>query len=137
MNQRHDHVSGGKDRIALPLKAASVTTNAGNSRKPRMAVTVTAPSRRKSLCDNISVWSEPFERTGGRTRQPQHCEGEREAGDRQAGREREVEARESELIDVVRDHVDPAPADQLRGRECAEGPGERGGHAGDDPVPGK
>src|SRR3954468_12212998 len=125
MNQRHDHVSGGKDRIALPLKAASVTTSAGKSRKPTMAVTVTTPRRRKSLCDSqcgISVRPKPFQRPGRRTHHCQHRESESETGNRQAVREGEVEARESELIDEVRAHVDPAAADQLRGRECAESP---------------
>src|SRR3954462_11271355 len=140
MNQRHDQVSGGKDRIALPLKAASVTTSAGKSRKPTIAVTVMTPRKRKSLCDSqcgISVRSKPFQRPGRRTHQCQHRESECEAGNRQAGREGEVEARESELIDEGRDHVDPAAPDQLRGGECAEGPGERGGDPGDDPGRGE
>src|SRR5215831_8174383 len=114
--------------MARLLKAARVTTNAGNSKKPRMALTVMPPSRRKSHCDGkrgISVQSDFFERAGGGAHQ-------REPRDREARREREVEARESELIDQVRDHVDATAADQLRGRERAEGPGERGGDAGDD-----
>src|SRR5215468_9876594 len=134
-NQRHDQLSGGNDRMALLLKAARVTTNAGNSKKPRMAPTVTPPSRRRSGCDGkrgISVQSDFFERAGGGAHQRQHRERENEPRDREARREREVEARESELIDQVRDHVDATAADQLRGRERAEGPGERGGDAGDD-----
>ena len=62
----------------------------------------------------------------------EHGEREREPGDRQAGGEGKIEAREAELIDEIGDHVDLAAADQLRGGEGAEGPGERGGHAGDD-----
>src|SRR6516164_7459671 len=127
-NQRHDQLSGGNDRIARLLKAARVTTNAGNSKKPRMALTMTPPSRRRHHCDDkrgiISVQSDFFERAGGGAHQRQHRECEREPGDREARREREVEARESELIDQVRDHVDATAADQLRGRERAEGPGE-------------
>src|SRR5262249_47107020 len=134
-NQRHDQLSGGNDRIARLLKAARVTTNAGNSKKPRMALTMTPPSRRRSHCDDkrgISVQSDFFERAGGGADQRHLREWKPEPGDREARREREVEARESELIDQVRDHVDATAADQLRGRERAEGPGERGGDAGDD-----
>src|SRR5260370_10281951 len=133
MNPRHDQTSGGNDRIALLLKAARVTTPAGNSRKARIAVTVAPPRRRRSFGKrNTSVLADRFERAGGRTQQRQRRECENKSGDRQTGREREVEARESELIDQVRDHVDATASDQLRGGECAESPGKRGGHAGDD-----
>src|SRR5262249_40127964 len=121
--------------MARLLKAARVTTNAGNSKKPRMALTVMPPSRRKSHCDGkrgISVQSDFFERAGGGAHQRQHRECEREPRDREARREREVEARESELIDQVCDHVDATAADQLRGREPPEGPGEPGGGAPQD-----
>src|SRR5919201_2527732 len=140
MNQRHVQLSGGNDKIALLLKAASVTTNAGKRRKPRIAVTVTAPRRRRSLCESMrapSVPAQSFERAGGHGHQRQHCEREDESGDRQARREREIEARESELIHQVRDHVDAAAADQLRSSKCTEGPGERGGNARDDSGCGK
>src|SRR5262245_17607971 len=135
-NHRHDQLSGGKDRMALLLKAASVTTNAGNTRKARMASTMSAPMRRKSLCDGnrgMSMRPDAFERARGGPHQGEHRERENESGDRQARGERKVEAGESKLIDEVRDHVDAAAADQLRGCESAEGPGERSRDAGDDP----
>src|SRR4029450_211697 len=91
MNHRHDQLSGGNDKIALLLKAASVTTNAGKSRKPRIAVTVTPPRRRRSLCESkrgLSVLADFFERAGGHTHQRQHCEREDEPGNRQARRGR-------------------------------------------------
>src|SRR5215470_11184128 len=122
-NHRHDQVTGGKDRIALPLKAASVTTNAGKARKPRMAITVTLPTQRKSFCHGdggISVRPNSLERISGHPHHRQHREGESEAGDRKACRERKIEAREAELIDEICDHVDLSAADQLRGRERAE-----------------
>src|SRR3984893_16071018 len=134
-NQRHDQLSGGNERMARLLKAASVTTSAGSNKKRRRALTVTPPSARRSGGDGkrgISVRPDFFERGGGGAYQRQHRECEHEPGDRQARRKREVKAREAELIDQVRNHVDPAAADELRGRERAEGPGEGGGDAGDD-----
>src|SRR5262249_49224343 len=134
-NQRHDQLSGGNDRMARLLKAASVTTSAGSSRKPRMALTVTPPSRRRRHCDGkrgISVRPDFFERGCCGAHQRQHRECEHEPGDRQARRKREVKAREAELIDQVRNHVDPAAADDLWGRERAEGPGDRCGDADED-----
>src|SRR2546430_17568100 len=117
MTNRHDQLSGGNDKIALLLKAASVTTNAGKSRKPRIAVTVTPPRRRRSLCDSkrgLSVLAELFERAGGHAHQRQHREREHESGDRQARREREDETRESALNEQIRDQVDPTTTYQLR-----------------------
>src|SRR5262245_13516036 len=134
-NQRHDQLSGGKDRIALLLNAASVTTNAGSTRKARMASTMTAPMRRKSLCGGnrgMSMRPDSFERARGGPHQGEHRERENESGDRQARGKRKVEAGESKLIDEVCDHVDAAAADQLRGGKSAEGPGERSRDAGDD-----
>src|SRR5262245_54323534 len=100
-----------------------------------MAITVTAPMRRKSLCDpnrGMSMRPDSFERARGRAHQREHRERENESGDRQARGKRKVEAGESKLIDEVCDHVDAAATDQLRGGESAEGPGERGRDAGDD-----
>src|SRR5258708_12636394 len=71
-NQRHDQLSGGNDRMARLLKAASVTTSAGSSRKPRMALTVTPPSRRRRPCNGkpgISV-RPPFFQPGPRRPPP-------------------------------------------------------------------
>src|SRR5262249_21125727 len=107
-NQRHDQLSGGNDRMARLLKAASVTTNAGSSRKPRMALTVTPPSRRRRHCDGkrgISVRPDFFERGRGGAHQRQHRECEHEPGDRQARRTRGVEAPQSALIDPIRHPV--------------------------------
>src|SRR6516225_5395657 len=146
-NQRNDQAAGGKDRSALSLNAASVTTNAGNSTKPRMAVTASPPRNRDSrrrafgnrsigiVCERargISMQPDSFEWAGGRAHQRQHRKGQHEPRRREACCKREVEARKTELIDQIRDHVDPATADQLRGRERAEGPCERGGDACDD-----
>src|SRR5262249_24071415 len=80
----------------------------------------------------ISVQPDAFERTGSGAEERQHREAEREPGDREARREREIEARKAELIDEIGDHVDLAATDQLRSGERAEGPGEGGGDAGDD-----
>src|ERR1700730_7712621 len=54
MNQRQDQVSGGNDRMALPLNAARVTTNAGKIRKPRIAATVVPPRSRNNGCADPS-----------------------------------------------------------------------------------
>src|SRR5262245_61970847 len=100
-----------------------------------MATTTTAPMRRKSLCDGnrgMSMRPDSFERACGRPHQGQHREREKESRDRQARGKRKVEARESKLIDEVRNHVDATAADQLRGCEGAESPGERSRDAGDD-----
>src|ERR1700747_764253 len=94
-NQRHDQLTGGNERMARLLKAASVTTSAGSSRKPRMALTGTPPRSGKR---GISVRPDFFERGGGGAYQRQHRECEHEPGDRQARRKREVKAREAELI---------------------------------------
>src|ERR1700687_5264206 len=99
-NHRPAQVSGGNDRIARPLKAASVTTIAGSSRKPRMAMTVSVRNRRKSLPDGrrvISEWSYSLERLHCGAHQRQHSECQREAGDREACRKRKIEARKTEL----------------------------------------
>src|SRR5689334_6969219 len=106
--------------MARPLKAASVTTKAGRSTKPRITVTMITPRRRCSRCGNwrgISVRSDLLERARRHAQQRQHHEAERQACHRHARGEREIEASEAELIDEVRDHVDLAAADQLRGRE--------------------
>src|SRR5262249_58556137 len=119
---------------------ARVTTSPGSSRKPRMRVTTAQASNRSKVCDGkrgTSVLPDGFEPAGGHAHQPQHGEREQQSGDRQAGREGEVEARESELIDQVRDHVDATAADQLGSGKRAEGPGKRGGDAGDNPGRGQ
>src|SRR5215475_5761312 len=124
MNHRHDQLSGGNDRIARLLNAASVTTTTGDSRKPRITVMVPPPSRRRSFCESKrdpSVLTDAFQRPRGQPHQCQHRESEQKTGDRQTRREREIEARESKLIDQIRDHVDPAAADQLWCGKCAEG----------------
>src|SRR5262245_63615372 len=100
-----------------------------------MATTMTAPMRRKSLCDpnrGMSMRPDSFERACGRPHQREHRERENESGDRQARGKRKVETGESKLIDEVRDHIDATAADQLRGGESAERPGERSRDAGDD-----
>src|SRR6516165_4686836 len=127
-NQRHDHVSGGNDRIALPLNAASVTTNAGNTRKPRMTRTAVCPIRRNkrsedklsepALCKGrgfISVQANSLERPRGEAHENERRQGESEAGDGQARGERKVKACKAERVDEIGDHVDPAAADKLRG----------------------
>src|SRR5262249_41455483 len=129
-NHRQDQASGGKEMMALLLKAASVTTTAGNRTKPRMASTVMPPTPRRS--PGMSMRPQSCERACGHTHQRQDCEGENEPGNRQTRCERKVEARKPELIDQVCDHIDAPTADQLRGCKCAEGPRKRGSDAGDD-----
>src|SRR5438270_14088343 len=119
-NQRNDHPRGGNASSALSLNAANVTTTAGSSRKPRMASTATVPpmpssrwkgERGMSMRPQI-IAPHVFQRTRRDAHQRQDRQREREAGDAQARGERKVEAGEAELIDQVRDHVDPAAADQ-------------------------
>src|SRR5262249_61081468 len=113
MNQRHDQSSGGNDRIALLLKAARVTTTAGSNRKPRMAVTVAPPTRRRRFGKRgTSVLADPFERAGGSPHQGQHRERENKSGNRQTGREREIEAGEPAVIDQGRHPVARTPPNQ-------------------------
>src|SRR5439155_16934336 len=83
-NQRHDQVSGGKDRIARPLNAASVTTPAGSTRKPRMAATTVPPMRRRSFSQvsRMSMPPDRFERARSDAQQRQYREREHQAGDR-------------------------------------------------------
>src|SRR4029077_11924979 len=86
-NQRHDQLSGGNERMARLLKAASVTTSAGSNKKPRMALTVTPPRRRRSGCDGkrgISVRPDLFERGPRSAYQRPSAKCAHEPGDRQA-----------------------------------------------------
>src|SRR5882724_2030735 len=98
MNQRQDQLSGGKERMALPLNAASVTTRAGSTRKPRMATTTAPPTKRNGSERDISVRAQafvgakPFKRPRRRAHQCEEREGEHERGDRQARRKGKVEA---------------------------------------------
>src|SRR5437660_6654651 len=107
MNHRQDQLSGGKESIALALKAASVTTKAGNSTKAIMTLTAAAPRTRrtfwgKSWCDagrrqrkgsrkhgGMSMQANSFERPCRRAHQRKHDEGKDEASDRKACRKRE------------------------------------------------
>src|SRR5215472_15253303 len=121
--------------MARPLNAASPTMIAGSSRKPRIAATTRTPNRWSSRCEErrgMSMRPDFFQRPGRGAQERQHREGERKTGDREACGERKIEARESELIDEVRHHIDLAAADQLRRRERAEGPGKGRRYAGND-----
>src|SRR5437879_1395646 len=80
----------------------------------------------------MSMQPYSFERPCRRAHQREHGEGKDKASDREACRKREVEARKSQRIDKVCDHVRAPAADELRSSKGAEGPGKRGGDAGDD-----
>src|SRR4051794_9924693 len=97
-----------------------VTTRAGSSTKARIAATSADPitrSRAGAEGPPTSVRPDDLERPRRRAQQGEHGEGEREACDREACREGEIEAREAELVDEVRDHVDLPSANELRRRE--------------------
>src|SRR5262249_41506004 len=119
---------------ARSLNAAMATTIAGSTMKTRMAPSTTTPATLNSLSARrrMSVLSDPFERARGGAQQRDDAEREDEPGDGEGRREGKIEAGKAELIDEVRYHVDAASADELRGGEGAEGPGERRGDAGDD-----
>src|ERR1700720_24114 len=95
---------------------------------PREAATMGARTPPAS-----SLRSDSFEWSGSCAHQREHRESEDKAGNRQACCEREVEARESQLIDQVRNHVDLTASDELRRCEGAESPCKRRRHAGNDP----
>src|SRR5215813_13281372 len=85
-NHRHDHACGGNARIALSLKAASVTTNAGCKKKPKMTKTTRMAAARWARWrqPDISVGSKLFEGPGSDAHETEHGESERQARDRQA-----------------------------------------------------
>src|SRR5689334_1812326 len=119
--------------MALSLKAASVTTKAGSRTKPKMASTTRVPAMLKARWRerDMSGGAELFERPCGEAHETECGQGEGQARDRQARRKREIEARKTQLIDEIGDHVHLPASNQLRGREGAEGPGERRRDAGD------
>src|SRR3954447_15201586 len=80
----------------------------------------------------MSIQPNSFERPCRRAYQREHDKRKDEASDRDACGKREVEARKSQRIDQVCDHVHAPAADELRSSKGAEGPGERGGDASDN-----
>src|SRR4051794_21517749 len=94
VNQRNDHAWGGNDRIALSLKAAMVTTAAGNTKKPRIIKTASLPqkpSKRWYAERGMSMRPDIFKRTCRKSQQRQNYDRQRQAGNAQGCGEREIE----------------------------------------------
>jgi len=109
-------------------KEAKLANESFTSRAPADVVQqereAVADLRKQIACAAFKTHREPGQPQDERhQRQPRHA---------QARCERKIKARKAELIDEVRDHIDPPATDKLRGGECAEGPGKGRGHAGDD-----